>query len=169
MNRNVFPRARRDPVVERFESSDGETPELLPPLRQGQRIRSEPRPPANHVFPFDRWWNSAVENQAKRTALVGSGRNTITLVFLVFMHAPAPNVSTYAQKSRYRLPIEYTYSPMQRPRPSDPVDLSGNERHIHSRLDRSKGECTHELELASGKSATLDTAPSQTDRKKLRA
>jgi SNF2 family DNA or RNA helicase len=55
-------RARRDAMVERFQSA-GEGPRIfILSLKAGGTGLNLTR--ANHVFHFDRWWNPAVENQA---------------------------------------------------------------------------------------------------------
>jgi SNF2 family DNA or RNA helicase len=57
------PKAERDRMVERFQSSDGEGSRLIvlsvKPGGSGLNLTA-----ANHVLHFDRWWNAAVENQA---------------------------------------------------------------------------------------------------------
>ncbi len=52
---------KRDEMVERFQSDDGPSMFVLS-LKAGGTGLNLTR--ANHVFHFDRWWNSAVENQA---------------------------------------------------------------------------------------------------------
>jgi len=56
------PQARRDALVDRFQSGDPVAPIFVLSLKAGGvglNLTS-----ANHVFHYDRWWNPAVENQA---------------------------------------------------------------------------------------------------------
>ena len=56
------PQARREELVDRFQSGDPVAPIFVLSLKAGGvglNLTS-----ANHVFHYDRWWNPAVENQA---------------------------------------------------------------------------------------------------------
>ncbi len=56
------PQAKRDALVDRFQSGDPRAPVFILSLKAGGlglNLTS-----ANHVFHFDRWWNPAVESQA---------------------------------------------------------------------------------------------------------
>ena len=67
------PKARRDELVTRFQSSDG-PPVFLLSLRAGGTGLNLTA--ANHVIHLDRWWNPAVENQATDRAFrIGQTRN----------------------------------------------------------------------------------------------
>jgi len=55
------PRARRDEIVERFQSGEGPQIFLLSLKAGGTGLNLTA---ANHVVHLDRWWNPAVENQA---------------------------------------------------------------------------------------------------------
>jgi superfamily II DNA or RNA helicase len=56
------PQARRDALVDRFQSGDPSSPIFVLSLKAGGVGLNLTA--ANHVFHFDRWWNPAVENQA---------------------------------------------------------------------------------------------------------
>jgi SNF2 family DNA or RNA helicase len=56
------PRARRNQMVERFQSAGNGPPIFILSLKAGGTGLNLTA--ANHVFHFDRWWNPAVENQA---------------------------------------------------------------------------------------------------------
>ena len=56
------PQARRQVMIDRFQSGDPSVPVFLLSLRAGGLGLNLTA--ANHVFHFDRWWNPAVENQA---------------------------------------------------------------------------------------------------------
>jgi SNF2 family DNA or RNA helicase len=69
------PKAQRDRMVDRFQSSGGDQPRLfvlsLKAGGTGLNLTA-----ANHVFHFDRWWNPAVENQATDRAFrIGQKQN----------------------------------------------------------------------------------------------
>jgi len=69
------PKARRDAMVQRFQSDDDEAPPIfvlsLKAGGTGLNLTG-----ANHVFHFDRWWNPAVENQATDRAFrIGQSKN----------------------------------------------------------------------------------------------
>jgi SNF2 family DNA or RNA helicase len=68
------PRARRDAMVERFQS-DARAPHFfILSLKAGGTGLNLTR--ANHVFHYDRWWNPAVENQATdRVFRIGQKKN----------------------------------------------------------------------------------------------
>jgi hypothetical protein len=68
-------RAKRDQMVERFQSTDaGRPPIFILSLKAGGTGLNLTR--ANHVFHFDRWWNPAVENQATDRAFrIGQTRS----------------------------------------------------------------------------------------------
>ena len=67
------PRAKRDAMVERFQSPAG-PPLFILSLKAGGTGLNLTR--ANHVFHFDRWWNPAVENQATDRAFrIGQTRS----------------------------------------------------------------------------------------------
>ena len=56
------PQAKREQLIERFQSNDPTCPIFVLSLKAGGvglNLTS-----ANHVFHYDRWWNPAVENQA---------------------------------------------------------------------------------------------------------
>ena len=56
------PQAKRDALVERFQSQEPAAPIFVLSLKAGGVGLNLTA--ANHVFHFDRWWNPAVENQA---------------------------------------------------------------------------------------------------------
>jgi len=56
------PQARREQLIERFQSGDPKCPIFVLSLKAGGVGLNLTA--ANHVFHFDRWWNPAVENQA---------------------------------------------------------------------------------------------------------
>ena len=56
------PLAKRDEMVERFQTAEDAPPILLVSLRAGGTGLNLTR--ASHVLHFDRWWNPAVEDQA---------------------------------------------------------------------------------------------------------
>ncbi|MSR41419.1 MAG: DEAD/DEAH box helicase [Phycisphaerales bacterium] len=56
------PQAKRDQLVDRFQSNDPACPFFVLSLKAGGVGLNLTA--ANHVFHFDRWWNPAVENQA---------------------------------------------------------------------------------------------------------
>ncbi len=56
------PQAKRDALVERFQSQEPVAPIFVLSLKAGGVGLNLTA--ANHVFHFDRWWNPAVENQA---------------------------------------------------------------------------------------------------------
>ena len=56
------PQAKRDQLVDRFQSNDPTCPIFVLSLKAGGVGLNLTA--ANHVFHFDRWWNPAVENQA---------------------------------------------------------------------------------------------------------
>ena len=56
------PQARREQLIERFQSNDPTCPIFVLSLKAGGVGLNLTA--ANHVFHFDRWWNPAVENQA---------------------------------------------------------------------------------------------------------
>lgn len=56
------PQAKRDQLVDRFQSNDPACPIFVLSLKAGGVGLNLTA--ANHVFHFDRWWNPAVENQA---------------------------------------------------------------------------------------------------------
>ncbi|MFM7133953.1 MAG: DEAD/DEAH box helicase [Planctomycetota bacterium] len=56
------PQARREQLIERFQSGDPACPIFVLSLKAGGVGLNLTA--ANHVFHFDRWWNPAVENQA---------------------------------------------------------------------------------------------------------
>ena len=67
------PRAKRDAMVERFQSAAG-PPLYILSLKAGGTGLNLTR--ASHVFHFDRWWNPAVENQATDRAFrIGQTRS----------------------------------------------------------------------------------------------
>ena len=67
------PRARRDRLVERFQSEPGERVFLLSLKAGGTGLNLTA---ANHVVHFDLWWNPAVEAQATdRAYRIGQQRN----------------------------------------------------------------------------------------------
>jgi SNF2 family DNA or RNA helicase len=67
------PKAKRDAMVERFQSGDG-PPVLLLSLKAGGTGLTLTQ--ANHVVHLDRWWNPAVENQATDRAFrIGQKRS----------------------------------------------------------------------------------------------
>jgi SNF2 family DNA or RNA helicase len=56
------PQAKRDALVDRFQSQEPAAPIFVLSLKAGGVGLNLTA--ANHVFHFDRWWNPAVENQA---------------------------------------------------------------------------------------------------------
>ena len=56
------PQAKREQLIERFQSNDPKCPIFVLSLKAGGVGLNLTA--ANHVFHFDRWWNPAVENQA---------------------------------------------------------------------------------------------------------
>ena len=67
------PKARRDHMVDRFQSPGGPRIFMLSLRAGGTGLNLTA---ANHVFHFDRWWNPAVENQATdRAYRIGQERN----------------------------------------------------------------------------------------------
>jgi superfamily II DNA or RNA helicase len=56
------PQAKREQLIERFQSNDPACPIFVLSLKAGGVGLNLTA--ANHVFHFDRWWNPAVENQA---------------------------------------------------------------------------------------------------------
>ncbi|MGA1223220.1 MAG: DEAD/DEAH box helicase [Phycisphaerales bacterium] len=56
------PQAKREQLIERFQSNDPSCPIFVLSLKAGGVGLNLTA--ANHVFHFDRWWNPAVENQA---------------------------------------------------------------------------------------------------------
>ena len=56
------PQAKRDQLVQRFQSEDPASPIFVLSLKAGGVGLNLTA--ANHVFHYDRWWNPAVENQA---------------------------------------------------------------------------------------------------------
>ena len=78
----AVPKAKRDGMVERFQSEHGEGPRIfLLSLKAGGTGLNLTA--ANHVFHFDRWWNPAVENQATDRAFrIGQKRNVQVHKFL---------------------------------------------------------------------------------------
>jgi len=56
------PRAKRQEMIDQFQSPSGRAPVFILSLRAGGVGLNLTA--ANHVFHFDRWWNPAVENQA---------------------------------------------------------------------------------------------------------
>ena len=68
-----LPKARRDVLVERFQSDDEPMIFLLSLKAAGTGLNLTA---ANHVIHFDRWWNPAVEDQATDRAFrIGQSRN----------------------------------------------------------------------------------------------
>jgi SNF2 family DNA or RNA helicase len=66
-------RARRDQMVQRFQSGSGPSIFLLSLKAGGTGLNLTE---ANHVLHLDRWWNPAVENQATDRAFrIGQKRN----------------------------------------------------------------------------------------------
>jgi SNF2 family DNA or RNA helicase len=67
------PKAKRDQMVERFQSDSGPSLFVLSIRAGGTGLNLTQ---ANHVFHYDRWWNPAVENQATdRAYRIGQKRN----------------------------------------------------------------------------------------------
>jgi SNF2 family DNA or RNA helicase len=56
------PQAKREQLIERFQSNDPSCPIFVLSLKAGGVGLNLTA--ANHVFHYDRWWNPAVENQA---------------------------------------------------------------------------------------------------------
>jgi SNF2 family DNA or RNA helicase len=68
------PKAKRDQMVNRFQSSGSGPGIFILSLKAGGTGLNLTA--ANHVFHFDRWWNPAVENQATDRAFrIGQTRN----------------------------------------------------------------------------------------------
>ena len=68
------PRAKRQEMIDRFQSTGGTIPIFILSLKAGGVGLNLTA--ANHVFHFDRWWNPAVENQASDRAFrIGQTRN----------------------------------------------------------------------------------------------
>jgi SNF2 family DNA or RNA helicase len=78
----AVPKAKRDDMVERFQSEHGDGPRIfLLSLKAGGTGLNLTA--ANHVFHFDRWWNPAVEDQATDRAFrIGQKRNVQVHKFL---------------------------------------------------------------------------------------
>ncbi len=73
-------KARRDEMVERFQSGDGPAIFLLSLKAGGTGLNLTA---ANHVVHLDRWWNPAVENQATDRAFrIGQKRNVQVRKFI---------------------------------------------------------------------------------------
>ena len=67
------PQARRDQLVDRFQTKDPSAPIFILSLKAGGVGLNLTA--ANHVFHYDRWWNPAVENQATDRAFrIGQNR-----------------------------------------------------------------------------------------------
>lgn len=67
------PKARRDEMIDRFQTKDGPPVFVLSLKAGGTGLNLTS---ANRVFHFDRWWNPAVENQATDRAFrIGQTRN----------------------------------------------------------------------------------------------
>lgn len=67
------PAARRQQLIDRFQSPEGGVPIFVLSLKAGGVGLNLTA--ANHVFHFDRWWNPAVENQATDRAFrIGQSR-----------------------------------------------------------------------------------------------
>ena len=67
------PPLKRQPMIDRFQGSDGAAPIFILSLKAGGIGLNLTA--ANHVFHFDRWWNPAVENQATdRAYRIGQSR-----------------------------------------------------------------------------------------------
>lgn len=71
------PQARRDDLVDRFQSHDPACPLFILSLKAGGIGLNLTA--ANHVFHFDRWWNPAVENQATDRAFRIGQNRTVTV------------------------------------------------------------------------------------------
>ena len=68
------PQAKRQEMIDRFQTAGGTIPIFILSLKAGGVGLNLTA--ANHVFPFDRWWNPAVENQASDRAFrIGQTRN----------------------------------------------------------------------------------------------
>jgi SNF2 family DNA or RNA helicase len=75
-----LPKARRDEMVERFQTDDEPMLFLLSLKAAGTGLNLTA---ANHVVHFDRWWNPAVENQATDRAFrIGQSRNVQVRKFI---------------------------------------------------------------------------------------
>ncbi|MEV6347970.1 DEAD/DEAH box helicase [Actinoplanes sp. NPDC051851] len=73
-------KARRDEMVERFQTADEPMIFLLSLKAAGTGLNLTA---ANHVVHFDRWWNPAVENQATDRAFrIGQSRNVQVRKFI---------------------------------------------------------------------------------------
>jgi SNF2 family DNA or RNA helicase len=68
------PKARRDEMVERFQSGDGPSLFLLSLKAGGTGLNLTE---ASHVIHIDRWWNPAVENQATDRAFRIGQKNRV--------------------------------------------------------------------------------------------
>ena len=66
------------------------------------------------------------------------------------MHAPQI-CGGLLKKADSRPPVEYIYSPGRATQKQAPVDFLATHAIFNVKFARSKGECTHELELATGK------------------
>jgi len=75
------PQARRDELVDRFQSRDPACPLFILSLKAGGVGLNLTA--ANHVFHFDRWWNPAVENQATDRAFRIGQERTVTVHKLI--------------------------------------------------------------------------------------
>jgi SNF2 family DNA or RNA helicase len=74
------PKARRDELVTRFQTSGGPPVFLLSLKAGGTGLNLTA---ANHVVHLDRWWNPAVENQATDRAFrIGQTRNVQVRKFI---------------------------------------------------------------------------------------
>ena len=70
------PKARRDAMVERFQSGEGPSIFLLSLKAGGTGLTLTA---ANHVIHMDRWWNPAVEDQARdRAWRIGQTRTVVS-------------------------------------------------------------------------------------------
>jgi hypothetical protein len=77
----AVPRAKRDAMVERFQSDSKSSPIFVLSLKAGGTGLNLTG--ANHVFHFDRWWNPAVEDQATdRAYRIGQFRQVQVHKFL---------------------------------------------------------------------------------------
>nr|WP_296073542.1 DEAD/DEAH box helicase [uncultured Actinoplanes sp.] len=75
-----LPKAKRDEMVERFQTDDEPMLFLLSLKAAGTGLNLTA---ANHVVHFDRWWNPAVENQATDRAFrIGQSRNVQVRKFI---------------------------------------------------------------------------------------
>jgi SNF2 family DNA or RNA helicase len=77
----AVPKKQRDRMVERFQDNGNRSSLFILSLKAGGTGLNLTR--ANHVSHFDRWWNSAVENQATdRVFRIGQTRNVQVHKFL---------------------------------------------------------------------------------------